>query len=244
MGLRVDTSLSHDGDMTGSGTTGNAALFGDNDTDQEANAGARERRAYALSGMLQVVRARHGWSVEQAAIRAGVGHMTWRRAEQGVPSRLKTYATMDRLFELPAGTINRAVRNDELLVELAGRIGVDVTDARNMGATAWVAKYAEVAAATTPAGRMVHLPPRRAPQNPDLLGSLGFLAQHLPATVPTDLQAATDLVDRMAKHDATPEIRAAIDAVLRAIPDLIGVAVRSAATECAHDAAPLQGVGA
>lgn len=221
----------------GSNRNESVPLFGDSVTAQEAEVEARARRAYALAGLLQVVRSRQGWSVEQAAVHAGIGHMTWRRAEQGVPSRLKTYAAMDRLFELPAGTVHRATQNDDRLVELAEHLEVDTTDARNMGSSAWVAKFAEGTAAVTPAGRMVHLPTaRQAPRNPELLDALEALAQHRPPVVPTDLQAAIDLIGRMAKHEPTPDIRAAIDAVLRAVPDMIGVAVRDAAADCVRTA--------
>src|SRR5690606_3323557 len=115
----------------------------------------RARRIYALAALLQVVRAQHGWSVEEAAVHAGIGHMTWRRAEQGVASRLRTYSKLDNLLGLPPGTVNRATRSDELFVELAERIGVDTSDAEHLGAREWVRKFAEGAAASSPAGRVV-----------------------------------------------------------------------------------------
>lgn len=212
-------------------------LFGTETDPREQEREARARRTYALAGMLQTVRARRGWSVETAAAHAGIGHMTWRRAEQGVPSRLKTYAALDRLFGLPPGAVNRATRSDEHMVALAGALDIDACAEHAASAAEWVAKFAEGAAAGSPAGRVMHQD-RAAPGNPDLPGALAALSLHTPAAVPTDLQVATDLVERMRAHADAPEVREAIQAVLRAIPAMIGVAVRDAERELTTHSAP------
>lgn len=214
----------------GENHTAQISLLDDN-TRTAGNPG-RGHRVYALAGLLQVIRSQRGWSVEQAAVHAEIGHMTWRRAEHGVASRMKTYAAIDRILGLPAGTVNRATRSDDLMVELARHIGVDVSDATNIGTEAWVAKYAEQSAADTPAGRVMHN--REAPLvhlDPALPTALQALAQHTPATAPSDLQVASDLIERMRTHADQPEVADAIQAVLRAIPAMIGVTVRGAARD-------------
>lgn len=208
-------------------------LFGGTIAARDRDQRARDRRLYALAAVLRIVRADRGWSVEVAAGNAGVGHMTWRRSEQGVPSRMKTYSAMDRLFDLAPGTVHRATRNDDLMVEFAGRMGVDITDADTLGSAEWVAKLAESAAAGTPAGNVV-APERPVEDRPELLRSLGLLAQHTPTARPTDLQVATDLVERMGRlsqESPDPDLTAAIQAVLKAVPHMIGVTVRDAGRE-------------
>lgn len=208
-----------------------AELFATETDAHEDTRAAQARRLYALGGLLQVVRAQRRWSIEVAAANAGIGHMTWRRAEQGAASRLRTYAALDRLLGLQPGTVQFAVRDDALMVDLADRLGVDVTDAHNMGATEWVAKMAETAASATPAGQALHRD--RAAAHPDLPHALAALAQHTPSAVPTDLQLAVQLVERLQGKGGT-ETSAAVQAVLRALPELIGSTVREAEKEIVH----------
>lgn len=216
----------------GSTATDTIALFGDDN--RTASNQRRGHRVYALAGLLQVIRAQRGWSVEQAAVQAGIGHMTWRRAEHGIASRMKTYTAIDGLLELPAGTVNRATRSDDLMVDLARHVGVDVSDVDHLGAAAWVEKYAEQSASDTPAGRVVgHREAPLAAANPDLPTALAMLAHHTPASAPTDLQAASELIERMRVHADHPEVAEAIQAVLRAIPAMIGVQVRQAERDIA-----------
>lgn len=234
-------------------------LFGETVSARQVERDTRTRRVYALAGLLQTVRAQHGWSVETAAVHAGIGHMTWRRAEQGVPGRIKTYAALDRLFDLPPGTVNRATRNDEMLVELAQHLGVDTTRAKNVTATDWVEKFAEQSAARLPAGRVA----TRAQSTEDTptitrgsgvtaairLGATGggevideatrraltTLALHVPKAAPTDLELATQLVERMTHRAPTEAINSAVDAILRAMPDLIARQLHDAEEELAAD---------
>lgn len=80
-------------------------------------------RATALGATVRAVRGKNGWSVESASERAGIGHMTWRRIEDGYPVRAKSYAALDLLFEQSAGTFGAAAR-DGVSEALARSLGV------------------------------------------------------------------------------------------------------------------------
>lgn len=78
-----------------------------------------------MGAIVRVARGKQGWSVEDAAQKANLGHMTWRRVEDGHQVRGKTYAALDDIFSLPTGITSRAIADDEQVVELARRIGID-----------------------------------------------------------------------------------------------------------------------
>lgn len=215
----------HDGDMD----SGNPTLFGDEDTAQRD----RRNRIYCLAALLAAYRAERAWSVEQAALHAGIGHMTWRRAESGVESRSKTYAAMDGLFGLPPGTVKAATNDDQLMVDLARALGVHVPE--QYDPTTWVRSYARGAAAPMPpwvesslGGLSASARGTTAAPHPDTLRSLAELAHHVPANPPTDLQLATALVERLDARGDDPDIQAAVTAILKAMPALIGTTVRDA----------------
>jgi transcriptional regulator with XRE-family HTH domain len=84
-------------------------------------------RRCGLGGILRVVRGHKGWSVEHAAEEAQIGHMTWRRLEAGSRVWAQTYAKVDALFCLHPGTVQMALGDDDALIELARRLGVDTT---------------------------------------------------------------------------------------------------------------------
>lgn len=94
----------------------------DRSSSQRAATGHRCR---AVGAIIRVARGKQGWSVEEAAKQADLGHMTWRRVEDGDFVRGKTYAALDDVFSLPTGTTSRAVSDDNQVVELARRIGLD-----------------------------------------------------------------------------------------------------------------------
>ncbi len=86
-------------------------------------------RRLAMGECLRIARGLRGWSVETAAASAGIGHMTWRRVEDGYQVRAKTYAALDKFFELPAGLFQSAYKSDSMLVRLAADLGVELSDA-------------------------------------------------------------------------------------------------------------------
>lgn len=160
----------------------------------------RGLRALALGGVLQLLRDRHGWSVEAAAHRAGVGHMTWRRAEDGFRVRRATYSKLDRLLELPIGTIGRALNDDRLMVELAGLV-VEVTG--DLDPAAFVATFAQQTLSGSPQQTRKMAAAGEPTGERPLVVAVGELATRLAALPERD--AATD---------------AALDALLRLMPTL------------------------
>lgn len=93
----------------------------------------RLRRA-ALGAFLQIARSMDNLSAEAMAVRAGLGHMTWRRLEEGHVVRPQSYAAVEEVFKLPSGTLRAALNDDESLVALAQALGVD-TSAAKQGTT-------------------------------------------------------------------------------------------------------------
>lgn len=73
-------------------------------------------RRLAVGCILTLHRVRHDLSIEKAAAAAGMGHMTWRRAEDGFPVRTNTYTKLDRYLGLEVGSILRGLRNDTAMV--------------------------------------------------------------------------------------------------------------------------------
>ncbi len=65
-----------------------------------------------LGETVRTERAKRGMSVEAAAKAGGVGHMTFRKVEQGKRVYEQTYAAVDRAFGWPAGTTLNAARHD------------------------------------------------------------------------------------------------------------------------------------
>lgn len=87
------------------------------------------RRA-AVGVLCRVWRDSQGLSTRAAAQRVGVAHSTWRLVEHGNPGRPKTYRAIERAAGLPGGLIYRALADDTALVELAGRLGIEVPEDR------------------------------------------------------------------------------------------------------------------
>lgn len=88
---------------------------------------AEALRRCALGSFLRHWRAAQDLSVEAMAERAGLGHMTWRRLEDGHAVRAQTYITVETVTGLPAGLVSRALRDDAALIEVAQQLGIEVS---------------------------------------------------------------------------------------------------------------------
>jgi hypothetical protein len=86
--------------------TGNGERGAVSDMDREEQ--ERAVVLYAIGASVQAARLRRHWSIELAAEKAGIAHVTWRRVEDGKKVRAATYGALDRFFELPPGTFQRA----------------------------------------------------------------------------------------------------------------------------------------
>lgn len=98
-------------------------------------------RRCALGAFLRHWRASQAISVEALAERASLGHMTWRRLEDGHAVRPSTYVTVETVAQLPAGMVSRALLDDDALIELAGHLGIAGPDA-NQSPAAWLRSFA------------------------------------------------------------------------------------------------------
>lgn len=78
---------------------------------EEGDSAEREQQArrQEVGATLRAARGARRWSVEKAACEAQLSNMAWRRAERGQEVRDGTYAALDIVFNLPAGTFLRAV---------------------------------------------------------------------------------------------------------------------------------------
>lgn len=205
--------------VMGTMTMSDDALFGESGVDREAAEQAAANRMHALGGLLATYRTRKGLSVERAAVEAGLGHMTWRRAEDGAPVRRKTYAALDTVLGVPVGTVQRALNDDLLMVDLMMTTGEPVSSG-TPDAAATVAQFAHQ---TNPRAPRTVYGTGHATLNVDqkkLEASLATLRTPLGA-VGTDSQVAIHLVERLAAHTQTPAISGAIKAILEALPDLV-----------------------
>lgn len=179
-----------------------------NDDDHRPDLGHRAgTRKLALGGALQIVRARNVWSVNDAASAAQIAPMTWRRMEDGLDVRQRTHVAVDKLLDLPFGTVKRALNDDALMVQLVTVCGADAREAADDPA-AFLEAFAEQTRTGSP----------RQVREGDLLGRW---TQGVPAGKPTNLELATQLVQRLAALPSTTAIDDAVQAILKAMPDLI-----------------------
>lgn len=197
-------------------------------TDQQRG----QMRALALGGVLQTLRAGKGWSVEQAAVHAGLGHMTWRRMEDGFNVRAKTYAAVDTLFDLPFGTVRRALNDDLLMVQLIAGVGVDTGEVTTASAPAFVDTFARqtlsrAARQTVKAraegvardvGRVRRLASTEDTAAVTTSGASGLTVAGRPLS---DVEAVANVLDRLTRRAMTPRLERAVRALLDAMPDLI-----------------------
>lgn len=101
---------------------------------------AEALRRAALGAFLRHWRAAQDLSVEAMAERAGLSHMSWRRAEDGHAVRARTYTVIEQTTGLPAGIISRALLDDEVLIDLAGKLGIEIEE--NQSPAAFLRSYA------------------------------------------------------------------------------------------------------
>lgn len=100
-------------------------LFDDHDVDHRPDqAHRRAVRRHVLAAVLSTWRAERGWSVNDAASKASIAPMTWRRMEQGLDVRRRTLTALDGVLGQPLGTVTRALNDDYLMVSLAGQSAV------------------------------------------------------------------------------------------------------------------------
>lgn len=88
---------------------------------------SQQEQLLALGHLVRSLRAREDCSIEEAARRAGIGHMTLRRLESGQRVRPQTYARLDKLHGLPAGSFDAAARDRGHLLALTDQLGVGQT---------------------------------------------------------------------------------------------------------------------
>lgn len=216
----------------------------DHDTDRPDPEQRRAVRRLALGGILQQIRARNVWSVNDAASHASIAPMTWRRMEDGLDVRQRTHVAVDRLLDLPFGTVKRALSDDRAMVELVMAHGGAVIDARNAhDAAGLLDEFAERTLTGSPRqareGSLTQkwtLGPQATTQH--IEQALAALSQHTPANHPTNLELATQLVERLAALPPTTAIDSAVHAILKAMPDLIARTCADAEQDIADAASP------
>lgn len=99
--------------------------------DAEEQGERLQKRLYAIGACVQVARARKKLSIEHISEEAKLGHVTWRRVEDGKKVRTSTYAALDEYFGLPVGSTEQAMTNDENLVRFANSMGVGIMEAEH-----------------------------------------------------------------------------------------------------------------
>lgn len=226
-------------------------LFDDDDMAQRPDPAERRAvRRLVLAGMLQSVRARNGWSVNDAASRAGIAPMTWRRLEDGLDVRRRSHTAVDGLLEQPFGTVTRALNDDLVMVELlrVDREDVDavepetaasyldaLAERHRSGSTGGVHHYRTVtdSIGTTDSVGQAHgaasasarLGGLRAGSRSveDLLATLAAASTPLQPPPPpvSDLTRAAQLVDHITRRALTPALENAVASILAAMPDLV-----------------------
>lgn len=175
--------------------------------------GLEAMRRHALGGVLMVWRGHKGLSVENAAKFMGIGHMTLRRLEAGTPVRNGTYAHLEDVFNLQRGHLQRALGDDDAMVDLARDLGVDTT---------------AVAEGYDPRRWLLSLARKTQPEDPfDVRAQGGTATLGATATitaggapVPPMVVTVSDLVSRLVARRRTPAEEDALQALLRLLPEL------------------------
>lgn len=223
-----------------------STLFDETDTDHRPDPAERRRtRLLALGGALQLLRTGRGWNVNDAASAANVAPMTWRRLEEGQAVRRRTHVAVDVLLDQPFGTVERAVADDVLMLNLVAHLGaVDRASVTDDDAGDVLAAYTQrlVTGSTRPVqtGR-----PSSSPRpgsgwpvvDPATSAALAALSQHVPACHPTELELVQRTIERLVNLHPTPAIDALVKAALEALPDLIAHQVHAACVELPEDPA-------
>lgn len=205
------------------------SLFDDPDvTTRPDPAERRAVRRHVLGGILQVIRARRAWSVNDGASHAGIAPMTWRRVEEGLDVRQRTLTALDGLLGQPFGTVRRALDDDLAMVQLVrfadiDTEGVDVADPagflaalaeRFRSGTAPAVLASDVTAHSRPRDRAIERHSRAV--SPETLASLAGIVPPM-----SDLTRAAELVERITRRTLTPALENAVAAILAAMPDLV-----------------------
>lgn len=186
----------------------------------------RTVRRHVLGGILQVLRARRAWSVNDAASAAGIAPMTWRRVEEGLDVRQRTITALDGLLGQPFGTVRRALDDDLAMVQLVRLTdveteGVDTSapsDFLDVLAERFRSGTAPVAPARSLYVRALVGAPARGPHQSAILTSPASSGMMAPMS---DLTYAAQLVDRITRRTLTPALENAVAALLAAMPDLV-----------------------
>lgn len=226
-------------------------LFADDDvTHASDDPGVRRAtRRLALGGALQLIRARQGWNVNEAASRASIAPMTWRRLEDGMPVRERSHAALDQILGLPFGTVKRALNDDLLMVEIVKLAGIDTRHVVAHNAFEFLQGFGEqtrtdsprqVRAAAVGQARM-QMPPAAPVAWPAIdeatRRALEAVSLHVPTVKPTDLELVNRVVEQLTRTTTqTPAIRELIQAAARAVPDLIAQQLAEAERDLARDA--------
>jgi hypothetical protein len=173
-----------------------AALF-EEDVDTEAE--RRQIRQLALGGALQLIRGRRAWSVNDAAQHAGLAPMTWRRIEDGLTVRAASHTAVDRLLELPFGTVRRALNDDLMMVDIVKLTGTDVRHVATDNAAEFLADFARTTRKVGAVERLFTDPGAlRMMHHPD--GTVDVLDEHGQARTwrPSDLRLVGELIELLA----------------------------------------------
>lgn len=214
-----------------------STLF-DHDMDHRHQAAERRTiRRLVLAGVLQGVRGRRDWSVNDAASAASIAPMTWRRLEDGLDVRRRSLTAVDGLLGLPFGTTSRALDDDELMVDLLRRIGqhppAELAADDYLGALADRARSAAAPRRTYTIGQEHLTDVRTTPTtysavlDPQTMAGLAATREALAAAVDavrlpiSDITRAAELAVSMHRRAVTPAIERAVRALLDALPDLV-----------------------
>lgn len=203
----------------------------------------RAVRRLALGGVLQLIRARNKWKVADAASRASIASMTWRRVEDGMPVRERSHAALDRVLDLPFGSVKRALNDDLLMVDIVRLAGVDTRHVAMDNAAEFLRRFAEQMRTGSPRQERTALP--AAPTRPtsewpaiDEATRLALQAfsMHVPTVKPTDLELVNRVVEQLTRSTVqSPAVRELIQAAARAVPDLIAQQLDEAARDLADE---------
>lgn len=181
----------------------------------------RTVRRLVLAGVLQGYRNGNGWSVNDAASKASMAPMTWRRLEEGLDVRRRAQSSVDSLLGLPFGTIARALNDDALMIELVMSHGNDVVDARKAKDPAsFLDMLAERARSGSAPVHHYRTITDHAPAVDSVTASVSRVSAQVTPPI-SDLTRAAQLVDQITRRTLTPALENAVAAILAAMPDLI-----------------------
>lgn len=159
----------------------------------------------ALGGLVHQARNGRGLSVEAMSAEAGVGHMTWRRVEEGASVRASTYTALERVFGLSAGQIQRALSDSKLMVKVGEKLGFDATEVNEgrQWASDWLFGFAAVGTQRKRAQARVETAPPPSAARPSLVAAVGEVTTRLAGL-----------------RNRTPAAEEALAALLRLMPEL------------------------